>query len=1435
MLSYGIPKIIEIYFLFQETNLKAQHDILDLIKTKQTLIKSENPIIDKDQQVESQNTEIEVQQNQNPKKQTESVKSINTLAIIQNVDEINQVMKGFYQQFDEKETLHKLALQQLKESQEEEKIKLQSEIKSQKQQLKDQLLKNSVRDAFNQQCPQQQSNKNENSQPRVKSLIPKPTSASSQKQSQSNLNMPFPQSKTFDNSCTPFNNQKHISQQSNNLLFSQPNRLSQGSNSGVQQQQSKSLSSQRVQQANTNKNHYLQMSPDTHHNSKHQSSQHLSKIRQQYSQTLLPTQMLSHQQQPLNLNSSNIIVGNDQQQQTLGQMRASDLSTNCLSINDNNNFDHNIMPLQIGNNHNSFQPNYTPIAQKQQVLNSNPQQQVRCLKQPTHFNYNNKPIVNSNNTLSNNQAQNRNSLISGGEVQDRHSNVSNSQLQNQYGIKLASGQSRVNSANNLKQNAQSHQVYQQKLQSTNQDLKQQTKRPQSSNNVSSSQQQIQQHQTTKFSKIGHQINTVLQTLEPPKSTISNTSEQQLPKPHPSQQNYQQNINQQNHTQSHQVNEQQYFSNSSQKMNSINKALDIPLQLNRLQNSIVNNQVTSKQQENFLSNRTSCYDREEMDEKYLENADVDQSQCYKIVHQGNQQNMLQEITNLLKGSQSRMAKQSQLGSGHSNDYSITQFNMNTIITTPYNNETLSNINQIAHNSGTNQRPPSTSQIIPSEISASNTTNTTYIGMQPLKQQNQFNNKLITQSVSVGEENIQNDESPHKCHSIKTYHISTFFNNGGQQQMKFLSYLSQQSQNIATLSSRQYQQINPQTFNYDYLRTYPKMNFQLPEQKTHENISVSQYETPINQSIPMITINGPIGGLIGDHTLNQQDMSILTNSCLNTSQPPEIVSIYGMNGGDNAADFGQNNQKRLQTFNKNQILSDQSNITLNNTTLNLTQPEIQIHKTNLNNPKNLSQTQPIQLQQINQQAQGQHIKIQNCYSVSDNNNNNMSNIDLSSNQDVQNDTELVSSRQNTQNVEIHRQHLIQTFNALQTIPLLGPYQKSYLRKERIYLPPPRDPSLKKLLILDIDETMIHCLDERDPEHEEPDIVIRIPLDDEGDYADAGINIRAHLHECLRQYANAILDYIDPDKSLIQYRLYRQHCIETEFGFIKDLRVIANRDLKDMVLVDNSVLSFAMQIENGIPILPFYTSKADEELLHLVYYLKCLVVQDDVRCHNKEAFGLTKLAQMDLQQIMKSSNNTYGGCGDSVGSMGDDYQDDNESLGEGLDDDSSSSLGGGVGNNVADNYSDSLDGGQVMMSPNTKINNVKQKYQPYEMDLINEDSMESDLTSSIMSKRLIGIQSKKQKQQNQQKQQQKQRQQQQQQTNSSNKTNTSLQNISNSNLVNSSFSQKPGHNIANNQNKQQQPNGNNYQQLQNNNSLNSQVTTSSNAFENYLVESF
>ena len=61
---------------------------------------------------------------------------------------------------------------------------------------------------------------------------------------------------------------------------------------------------------------------------------------------------------------------------------------------------------------------------------------------------------------------------------------------------------------------------------------------------------------------------------------------------------------------------------------------------------------------------------------------------------------------------------------------------------------------------------------------------------------------------------------------------------------------------------------------------------------------------------------------------------------------------------------------------------------------------------------------------------------------------------------------------------------------------------------------------------------------------------------------------------------------------------------------------------MIVDNSVYSFAFHIDNGIPIVPFYRDKSDEEMLHLVYYLNCLADVADVREQNRQAFELFKL---------------------------------------------------------------------------------------------------------------------------------------------------------------------------------------------------------------------
>lgn len=40
--------------------------------------------------------------------------------------------------------------------------------------------------------------------------------------------------------------------------------------------------------------------------------------------------------------------------------------------------------------------------------------------------------------------------------------------------------------------------------------------------------------------------------------------------------------------------------------------------------------------------------------------------------------------------------------------------------------------------------------------------------------------------------------------------------------------------------------------------------------------------------------------------------------------------------------------------------------------------------------------------------------------------------------------------------------------------------------------------------------------------------------------------------KEYANPILDYLDPDGSLIQARFFRDSCVQHQGLFVKDLRI-------------------------------------------------------------------------------------------------------------------------------------------------------------------------------------------------------------------------------------------------------------------------------------------
>ena len=143
----------------------------------------------------------------------------------------------------------------------------------------------------------------------------------------------------------------------------------------------------------------------------------------------------------------------------------------------------------------------------------------------------------------------------------------------------------------------------------------------------------------------------------------------------------------------------------------------------------------------------------------------------------------------------------------------------------------------------------------------------------------------------------------------------------------------------------------------------------------------------------------------------------------------------------------------------------------------------------------------------------------------------------------------------------------------------------------------------------------------------------------------------------YTDPILKEIDPENKYFKNRLYRNNCIPTKIDgknfYVKDLDILNKYyDLKDIIIVDNSVLSFSYHINNGIPIIPFYDSKDDSELIILAYYLSYISQDNDLRKSNKkylkletfleEAEKIKKGEDIDEdiknEEIIITENNTY-----------------------------------------------------------------------------------------------------------------------------------------------------------------------------------------------------
>lgn len=169
--------------------------------------------------------------------------------------------------------------------------------------------------------------------------------------------------------------------------------------------------------------------------------------------------------------------------------------------------------------------------------------------------------------------------------------------------------------------------------------------------------------------------------------------------------------------------------------------------------------------------------------------------------------------------------------------------------------------------------------------------------------------------------------------------------------------------------------------------------------------------------------------------------------------------------------------------------------------------------------------------------------------------------------------------------------------------------------VYLPP-LNSSKKRTLILDMDETLIHT---KDAQGSNLNVQTSIKLNRD-ETIRAQILIRPHLTQFLERvseiyelviftasqacYANHIINMIDPKNKYFSSRIYRNNCVMTQDGVqIKDLRIFGNRNLEDIIIVDNAYYSYGFQPFNGVPIIPFLGDEGDQELLQLADFLECV----------------------------------------------------------------------------------------------------------------------------------------------------------------------------------------------------------------------------------------
>ena len=169
---------------------------------------------------------------------------------------------------------------------------------------------------------------------------------------------------------------------------------------------------------------------------------------------------------------------------------------------------------------------------------------------------------------------------------------------------------------------------------------------------------------------------------------------------------------------------------------------------------------------------------------------------------------------------------------------------------------------------------------------------------------------------------------------------------------------------------------------------------------------------------------------------------------------------------------------------------------------------------------------------------------------------------------------------------------------------------------FLPPLDTKKYLYTLVVDLDETLVHYIEEENRAYVQVRPYADYFLTEMGKYFEIVIFTAA-----AEDYADIVLNELDKNNA-INYKLYRKHTEQINGIFIKDLSKLG-RDISKIIIIDNNKDNFSLQPENGLHICSFLGDQNDDELYALSEDLMKIVnsKKKDIRPIIKEIDGIMK----------------------------------------------------------------------------------------------------------------------------------------------------------------------------------------------------------------------